>query len=834
MRSRILAAALLAGIVAASDGFAPSPAIAAPRAESALASEAATRATAVSAPTIDAPATVAAVADQSVTITATATDPDDGDLLTITAMGAPASLTFGHTPGASPVTATLTGTLGAADVGSYFIDWSVSDGGGTAAATTQLTVSPNSDPVVSAPATISGAVGVLTTFAVSASDPDGDEINSLSATGLPAGASFVPNALNLAGQFSWNPSAGSEGTYTVTFHVSSGSPARVASTATTLVIGDLDRPPAIAGAPGTVNGVTSVLIALSPTVTDPDGDTINSFICRGTQNTPLPAGATFVPGPGNTTGAFRWTPTPAQAGTVSVDFIATSGPLNLTAVAISKIVVRVDRAPTVMAPAAVPGSEGSPIAFSVTAADADATPIFSLSASGLPTGASFAPNGTNTSGAFAWTPDYSQAGSHPIVFTAANALSGSAATTITVANVDRAPVVAAPASVAGMEGTPIQFTVGATDPDGDAISTLTALGLPPGATFDADPGNNAGSFHWTPGFGEEGNYSVTFRAANAQIATAITSISVANVNRAPVANDGGPYSGVAGVPVAFDGGASGDPDGDALEYEWSFGDGGSATGVAPTHTYASGGVYDVTLTVTDSGTPALSDEAGTTAEITSVFATRLFTSGGGNKVIRLSSGKPQWCLQLEAAGSSFALSEVLIPSIRLHHGANEISAFAGKSAFSGDTDNNGVSELGLCFSKADLRTLFAGLPSGRNTVTLQLSGALSGGGLLAGTIAVDVFGSGGSLAASVSPNPLNPQATLSLVTTKPGAIRVTLYDASGRFVRTLERRANAPAGTHDIRIDGRDGRGNRLATGVYFYRAETPEGAASGRFTILK
>jgi flagellar hook assembly protein FlgD len=99
---------------------------------------------------------------------------------------------------------------------------------------------------------------------------------------------------------------------------------------------------------------------------------------------------------------------------------------------------------------------------------------------------------------------------------------------------------------------------------------------------------------------------------------------------------------------------------------------------------------------------------------------------------------------------------------------------------------------------------------------------------------VDVFGSGGSLAASVSPNPLNPQATLSLVTTKPGAIRVTLYDASGRFVRTLERRANAPAGTHDIRIDGRDGRGNRLATGVYFYRAETPEGAASGRFTILK
>ena len=343
-----------------------------------------------------------------------------------------------------------------------------------------------------------------------------------------------------------------------------------------------------------------------------------------------------------------------------------------------------------------------------------------------------------------------------------------------------------------------------------------------------------GAFAWTPGFADAGSYPVQFRASNALLASATTAIIVGNLNRAPLAFDGGPYAGVAGIAVSFNGGASSDPDGDALTYSWSFGDGGSATGATPTHIYAAGGLYTVVLTVTDNGNPALSDNSTTSASITSVFATRLFTSGGGNKVIRLASGKPQWCLQLEAVGNAFNLSDVSIPSIVLQYGANEIHAVGGKSLFAGDTDNNGVGELSLCFSKTDLRTLLAGLPSGRTTVTLTLAGSLNSGAFLTGTIQVDVFGTGGALAASVSPNPLNPEARLSFVTTKAGSIRVRLFDASGRFVRTLDDRSNAPAGYQNVRIDGRDENGGRLATGVYFYRAETPDGATSGRFTILK
>ncbi len=67
----------------------------------------------------------------------------------------------------------------------------------------------------------------------------------------------------------------------------------------------------------------------------------------------------------------------------------------------------------------------------------------------------------------------------------------------------------------------------------------------------------------------------------------------------PVCDAGGPYYASPGEEIAFDGTASYDPDGVIIEYLWFFGDGGSATGGRPEHTYDAGGVYIVTLEVTD-------------------------------------------------------------------------------------------------------------------------------------------------------------------------------------------------------------------------------------------
>ena len=59
--------------------------------------------------------------------------------------------------------------------------------------------------------------------------------------------------------------------------------------------------------------------------------------------------------------------------------------------------------------------------------------------------------------------------------------------------------------------------------------------------------------------------------------------------------------GNAPLTVAFDGSGSADPDGDAITYDWNFGDGSAHASTAkPTHVFSAAGTYLVTLKVTDS------------------------------------------------------------------------------------------------------------------------------------------------------------------------------------------------------------------------------------------
>ncbi|MEM9921029.1 MAG: PKD domain-containing protein, partial [Bacteroidota bacterium] len=58
-------------------------------------------------------------------------------------------------------------------------------------------------------------------------------------------------------------------------------------------------------------------------------------------------------------------------------------------------------------------------------------------------------------------------------------------------------------------------------------------------------------------------------------------------------------NGEAPLPVRFDASTSTDADGDALTFQWAFGDGNTATGETVNHAYQSAGTYTVTLTVSD-------------------------------------------------------------------------------------------------------------------------------------------------------------------------------------------------------------------------------------------
>jgi hypothetical protein len=84
-----------------------------------------------------------------------------------------------------------------------------------------------------------------------------------------------------------------------------------------------------------------------------------------------------------------------------------------------------------------------------------------------------------------------------------------------------------------------------------------------------------------------------------------------------------------------------------------------------------------------------------------------------------------------------------------------------------------------------------------------------------------------------SPNPFNPKTEIRFSLRQAGQASLRIFDAQGREVKRLAE-GNLPAGPQSIVWDGTDGQGQRVASGVYFYRLETTEQTVSKRMVLLK
>lgn len=83
------------------------------------------------------------------------------------------------------------------------------------------------------------------------------------------------------------------------------------------------------------------------------------------------------------------------------------------------------------------------------------------------------------------------------------------------------------------------------------------------------------------------------------------------------------------------------------------------------------------------------------------------------------------------------------------------------------------------------------------------------------------------------PNPFNPATAIDYSVAAACRVEIAVYDASGRRVRTLVNEAKAP-GVYKAFWDGRNDRGARAATGLYFYRARIGSYSSVKKMVLLK
>ena len=84
------------------------------------------------------------------------------------------------------------------------------------------------------------------------------------------------------------------------------------------------------------------------------------------------------------------------------------------------------------------------------------------------------------------------------------------------------------------------------------------------------------------------------------------------------------------------------------------------------------------------------------------------------------------------------------------------------------------------------------------------------------------------------PNPFNPSTTIQFSLPVQDQISVTIYDATGRSVRTLIQRQTVAAGVHEVQWNGTNALNHPVASGLYFYAIQGEQFSKTQRCILLK
>ncbi len=345
------------------------------------------------------------------------------------------------------------------------------------------------------------------TATVSATDAEGDPVTFTLVT-PPAYGSLAWNPPSVV----YTPAANYSGPDSFVYRASDGS---LSATATaTIQVNPVNDPPVAQSRSYTV--VAGTPIAVTPTATDVDQDALTFRALSGPAH-----GTLAISG-----GTWTYTSSASYSGSDSITFVANDGSADSAQAVISITVTPSGNKPPVPASISITLAEDTSKAVTLSATDPEKDPITFSIVSGPSYGtlSGTIPNLT-------YRPATNYFGPDSFVYRASDGkLTADATVTITVNNVNDAPVALAQA-LGTDEEAPLELSLIARDPDGDALTS--AITRAPTKGKLSGSGTN---FLYTPTKDKVGPDYFTFTVSDGKLTStaARVDIMITNVNDAPV------------------------------------------------------------------------------------------------------------------------------------------------------------------------------------------------------------------------------------------------------------------------------------------------------------
>lgn len=438
--------------------------------------------------------------------------------------------------------------------GDYVVRLIVNDGQADSAPVTITVRIINRAPTANAGADFSHPIrSTATLSAAGSTDLDGDPLSfAWSFAARPAGSTALINNATTA-----NPSFTPDrpGTYVLQLIVNDG----FANSAPDTVTITATNAPPIASISAPSSAPAGATVALSAAnSSDPEGAPLSyqwSLAAR-------PAGSTAaISNPAQLNTGF----TPDRRGSYTVQLVVNDGFVNSAPV--SAVVQATNAAPVANAGPDQNASVGSTVTLNGSASsDANGDTLSYLwSFVSRPGGSTAALDGSNT---IAPTFLVDAPGQYVVQLIVNDGTENSAPDTVIISTINRPPVANAGPDRNAAVGETVQLDGAAsTDPDGNALSfNWTFLSRPDGSTAAIDnPAVPGPSF--VPD--RKGSYTLQLVVSDGTLSSIPDQVVVNVLNRPPIANAGPDQSVALGATVQLDGGASADPDGDAITFTWT-------------------------------------------------------------------------------------------------------------------------------------------------------------------------------------------------------------------------------------------------------------------------